>query len=312
MTSVAAVLLAFNQAAFVRDAVRDLFAQDIGKMDVILSDDCSSDATFDILQEEARHYRGPFSVSVRRSRRNAGMNAHINDLVASTSAEIIIPFAGDDRFEPTRARRLVTAIRESGALLAHSSAHFIDAQGHQTKSVHQGATFYHTTDPTVAAQSDGLFIGATAAWERGLFTRYGPLPLTGVYEDLVLGFRAALEGRVVHVPEPLMSYRVGVGLSSKGQNHADRNAALAGREEYLRRRKAMLEAHHAACLTNGMAKSETLPRMLEREIFRTMVRVGVQGGIANLAVPFLRHPRRTLRVSFDELGELRRLAQISL
>ena len=141
MNTVVAVLFAFNQEKYVRHAVRDLFCQEIEEMDIILSDDASSDDTYNIIREEADNYTGSLNISIRRNKQNMGFNAHINEIIRTTSAEIIIPFSGDDRFHPHRARRLKQALECSGALLAHSDVWCIDNDGMNSDRIHKKATF---------------------------------------------------------------------------------------------------------------------------------------------------------------------------
>ena len=44
-------IAAFNQEAFIREAVEAAFAQTYSPLEIVLSDDCSKDRTFDIMKE---------------------------------------------------------------------------------------------------------------------------------------------------------------------------------------------------------------------------------------------------------------------
>ncbi|WP_430450406.1 hypothetical protein [Rhodophyticola sp.] len=65
-----------------------------------------------------------------------------------------------------------------------------------------------------AARSNTLYIGATGAIHRNLIDKFSEIELKHSYEDLVLGFRAALLGKTHHVRENLVAYRYQVGMSS--------------------------------------------------------------------------------------------------
>ena len=43
-------LFAYNQEKYIREAVEGAFSQTYQRMEIILSDDCSTDSTFDILK----------------------------------------------------------------------------------------------------------------------------------------------------------------------------------------------------------------------------------------------------------------------
>jgi cellulose synthase/poly-beta-1,6-N-acetylglucosamine synthase-like glycosyltransferase len=53
---------AFNHEKFIREAVEGAFAQTYNPLEIILSDDCSTDRTYEIMQEMAERYSGPHKV----------------------------------------------------------------------------------------------------------------------------------------------------------------------------------------------------------------------------------------------------------
>lgn len=208
------VLLTYNQEQFVRDAVQAALAQTCENIEILISDDCSTDRTFEIVQQEVAAYRGPHKVAINQNSANLGVNAHINACVERVRSDLIVPAAGDDISAPERVEKLLDRFRDETPLLLYSGAENIDAQGQRSARPTGGALFDRTCDPLLAATSFGLFLGATVAWNREIFTTYGPLPDDPAYEDLILGFRAALENRVAFVDEPLVAYRENSGLSA--------------------------------------------------------------------------------------------------
>lgn len=304
MTRVTALLTAYNQSAYVRDAVRDLLAQDAEDLEIVLSDDCSTDGTFAILSEEARRYRGPHRVRAVRTPRNMGLNAHLNALIAGTQSDVLIPFAGDDRFRPDRVRKLVERLEEDGAWLVHSDVRCIGPDGAPVPPVHADATFYRTTCAHAAALSKGLFIGATAGWRRALFDKYGPLPENRAYEDLVLGFRAALEGAVSHVAEPLVEYRVGVGLSFNG-DAIDRNTYRRRRAARLTSWRDVLQARRDDARTFGLRPDDPILVDIEAALQDARARCAFHEGLHAFLREAGSSPERLLRVSVSELNRRR-------
>lgn len=257
-----------------RAAIHDLFQQDADELEIILSDDSSSDKTFEILSSETRQYRGRHHVSVHRTPANAGLNAHINRVLKFAKGDLIVPFAGDDRFDPSRVRKLATVCESENALLVHSLCLFIGPDGAAVAPINQTASFYHTVDPFDVALSRGLFIGATAAWRRELFTKYGPLPETTAYEDLVLGFRAALERRVSFLPEPVVHYRIGTGISTRD---AERQDSDAKRLADLQRYRDVLRARLADAISFGLCKNDRVIAALTNALRETELRLVCYG-----------------------------------
>ena len=76
MTATARVtlaILAYNQEQFVDSAVRSALAQVCEPIEILVSDDCSSDGTFDRIQQLVGEYRGPHRAIARRNPENLGI-----------------------------------------------------------------------------------------------------------------------------------------------------------------------------------------------------------------------------------------------
>src|SRR5688500_2457824 len=106
MTQISAVFLTYNCASFVREAIRSVFGQDWAEpLEVIVSDDASTDGTYDILCSEVSAYRGPYAVALRQRQTNSGSkSAHLNDVLPSVTGDIIVSFDADDVSERSRIR----------------------------------------------------------------------------------------------------------------------------------------------------------------------------------------------------------------
>jgi glycosyltransferase involved in cell wall biosynthesis len=94
----------FNQEAFVEEAVKGAFSQTYSPLELILSDDCSQDRTFEIMREMAAVYRGPHRVILNRNPARRSIGGHINRIVELSKGELIITAAGDDISLPERAQ----------------------------------------------------------------------------------------------------------------------------------------------------------------------------------------------------------------
>ena len=231
------LLLAYNQEDFVRKAVECAFAQDAAGLEIILSDDCSKDSTFEIMCEMAEAYDGPHEIRLNKNRKNLGVNNHINYLVEIAASEVCVPFPADDTSKPNRVSRLLEVMERDNALLVHSDATTVDGNGNPARATHKTALFYKTMELDKAAISDSLFLGATSAYRRELWEKYGPLPgYSKIFEDLITGFRACLEGRISYIDEKLVCYRQDVGISNvAGPSTRYKMATMA--ESWERRQK---------------------------------------------------------------------------
>lgn len=204
------VLLCYNQERTVRRAAESVLAQDCEPLEIVLSDDASTDKTFDILQDLARNYRGPHQVRARRNARNVGIGEHYNHLLAATHGDLIINAAGDDFSLPHRARRLIEAWDATGGKADLVCSHVIDLdhedQLHDVMRVDDLAP-YKTVDQWLAERP--YIIGAGHAFTRRMMQRFEPLLPEVFYEDQIMVFRAIVGGGGILVDEPLVHYRRG-------------------------------------------------------------------------------------------------------
>ncbi len=207
-------LFAYNQEQYIREAVEGAFSQTYEPLEIILSDDCSSDRTFEIMQEMATAYTGPHEVRVRRSEVNRGLIGHVNDVTSQANGKIIIFAAGDDISFAKRSESVVSNLLASNADLAWSRVAMISEEGMALPDRNTlDVTFTWTSNITEIATSMALYIGASGAITRRLVDEFGPIVHANAHEDQVFGYRSSISRGTTFVNEPLVYYRVDVGIS---------------------------------------------------------------------------------------------------
>jgi glycosyltransferase involved in cell wall biosynthesis len=218
---VSLVLLAYNQESMVRRAVQSCLAQDCEPLEIVLSDDASTDGTFEAMQPLAAAYRGPHTVRARRNATNVGIGEHYNQLLKATSGELLVTAAGDDFSEPHRVRRLIEAWESTGRRADLIASHVIDMDHdgvlHEIMRV-DDLSAYRTVQEWAAKRP--YIIGAGHAFTRRMMERFGPMLPAVFYEDQIMTFRAIAMGGGITVDEPLVHYRRG-GTSRKPAFESD-------------------------------------------------------------------------------------------
>ncbi len=192
-----------------REAVRGALAQTYSPLEIIISDDCSTDRTFAIIRESVSRYNGPHHIIVKRNKTNLGLSAHANQVFSLASGELIIGAAGDDISLPHRTATIYQTYIRSGKR-AHSICSnmlIVDAQGcecgmHPIKGVRRDMIPLRR----FVANNGGIY-GSAHACTRCIFDFFGPLPEKVWHDDMVLGFRAGLIGAIEIIQEPLVLYR---------------------------------------------------------------------------------------------------------
>ena len=214
MTPVATFCIyCYNEEKNIRAAIESALSQTYTPLEIVLSDDGSTDSTYAIMCEIASKYNGPHTILLNRNTKNVGIGGQINKILAISNGEIIIFGGGDDISYPRRTERIVRAWLESGKKYHSffSDADLIDGNS----SIVEGKKL-DTQTPFIdlAASIENRFqgvFGATQAMTREVWSEFGPFMPTLKLEDNAILLRAALLGGYQHLPEKLVKYRVHQG-----------------------------------------------------------------------------------------------------
>ncbi len=207
-------LFAYNQEEFIKEAVISTFSQTYSPLEIILSDDCSNDNTFSIMEDLASNYSGPHIIKLNRNPVNLGIGSHVNKLVELAAGELIVAGAGDDISENNRvdviADKWLTSEKEIFSI--HSYASVINKNSEMI-GINKSAQHQYLENAESFLKGDARLLGATHAFSKKVFEQFGPLNDKVVYEDTVIPFRSLLLGSVLYIDQPLVRHRIG-GISN--------------------------------------------------------------------------------------------------
>lgn len=207
-------LFAYNQEKFIREAVDGAFSQTYEPLEIILSDDCSSDRTFEIMQEMAAEYDGPHEVRVRQSEVNLGTLSHVLAAMAEARGDYMVIAAGDDISEASRTTTLIHFMRGNSLDVASSRATKFTVSGDQ--KVYIGKTdILNTRKEFVFGERISRIHGATAAYKLKCFKNLKIKHRHALLEDTFFELVSHLNSNHVgFLPNCLIEYRIHAGNSS--------------------------------------------------------------------------------------------------
>jgi len=217
-------LFAYNQEKYIREAVEGAFAQTYQPLEIILSDDCSSDRTFEIMQEMAAKYKGPHQVRATRNIKNLGVTQHFLTRCKEAKGGIIVVAAGDDISLPTRVAEHVPEYDDLSVAGVSSAFNLIDSAGqliaeNQKRPIGARAHSEPRTHLRNVKHEYIVIQGSTASYRRSIFAVELPEWPIRFSEDNLMNFVIYARGfRVSFLNQSLINYRMHpLALSNTGR-----------------------------------------------------------------------------------------------
>lgn len=203
------VLTAYNCERFIRNAIQSALNQTYSPLEIVLSDDCSSDATFDIMREMAEAYQGPHKIRLNRNERNLGITQHMNKAYLElATGEYIVAAHGDDISTPERTHQSMDFLLSNPDFTAVSGsmkAVYVHADGTEAEARDHSAIVENTH--TYDFHSLANIPAPSRCFKRSVMTTFGPLQSWCPTEDELITFRALMLGKNAFLPDIMVTYR---------------------------------------------------------------------------------------------------------
>ncbi|MBR1871218.1 MAG: glycosyltransferase [Kiritimatiellae bacterium] len=205
-------LTVYNQERYIKAALDAAFAQTYRPLEIVISDDASTDATAELIEQaiaEREARGGDIPVIFNRAKENVGNLRNWLRFGELAHGEILVKADGDDISMPERTAKIVEAWLATGkrAKVVSHRARKIDADGMPLGDFRR-----------IDADSP---LGAAQAFVRECWTSFPPFPeidtVRQVYDDNVFCPRAQMLGGdecETVIDDFLIEYRFGAGLST--------------------------------------------------------------------------------------------------
>jgi glycosyltransferase involved in cell wall biosynthesis len=202
---IAVCLLAYNHANIIADSIRSVLAQDFADYELILSDDCSTDDTWNVIQQLAAT---DARIRAVRTPRNLGMAGNSNFAVAQSKAPFIALLHHDDLYRSDLLSRWLEVLERHPEAAFAANGYAIHGQ-----SLLRIEPYAECNDgrqlleqyllPIWGCAFRGTAMIRRSCWESvgGMRERFGMLA------DVDLWMRLAARWSVGYVAEPLITVR---------------------------------------------------------------------------------------------------------
>jgi glycosyltransferase involved in cell wall biosynthesis len=214
------ILFAYNQEQYIREAIKSMFSQTYSNLEIILSDDCSFDNTFNIMKEMANNYKGRHNLILIQNKVNLGLIKHVNKVITEKAkGEIIVISAGDDISFSNRVEKTLEIFNSDEKIYSVSMNYkYIDKKGDflKTKLNYKNGIF---SIQDFVKKRQFPILGCTRAYKKELFDLFPKLDESCGVEDSNLVFRSLLLGKIYHTTDVGIYYRTNIDSMSKNLNH---------------------------------------------------------------------------------------------
>lgn len=226
-------LFAYNQEAFIEEAVKSALAQEYDNLEIIISDDCSSDGTFEIIQRITNAYVGKHKLIVLKNECNMGLVPHINKVLFNYAhGEYIILAAGDDVSLPQRAKLTVEAFKKNKVIGIVSPIVKIDKNGNFIEKPHKKQECIYELNRSYLKNTSFMVYGTGLSFVREVLDVFGELKKSCPTEDSTFRLRCLLLGKILLLSSDCMYYRIhGNNISSPFNIYKLKTQYIA--EQYL-------------------------------------------------------------------------------
>ena len=272
---VTVVIPTYNQAAYLEAAIRSVLEQDYPKVELVVVDDGSTDATPRILD-------GFGDAIVHLAQPNRGAANALNEGIRAASGPLVCWLSSDDVFLPGKLRRQVAAFLEEPDLgFCYTGFVTMDAEGRDLRDLSDVPTVH--PDLFVSVYWANPVNGSTVMMPRAIFDEVGPFDETlraDVDGDMWL--RVLKTHRARYLPGATLRYRVhGAALS------ADKPLMRASKSQVRRARLrdgslvARLRADDPAAVASTLARmSAHYTTTGMPDIARALLRASFRAGLA--------------------------------
>jgi len=128
-------IFSYQQEDYIKQTILGALNQTYSPLEIIISDDCSSDATFSVIKEIVREYKGPHKIILNRNEKNLGIGAHFSKVAYDiANGDYIITIGGDDVSKSNHVFDAVQYLeKHPDSAMVDFNATFIDQDGNLLK-----------------------------------------------------------------------------------------------------------------------------------------------------------------------------------
>jgi len=202
-TLVSIAMSTYNGERFLRKQLDSILSQTHKNLEIVISDDCSTDKTVKIIQEyQAKDAR----ITLYQNKENIGFVKNFEKVISLCNGEYIALSDQDDIWKINKIETFLSQIKED--VLIYSNAILIDKKSNKIEgnfiTDDNNITKWKSNIPFLL---NNVISGNTMMFKKELIKYILPIPEKISYHDFWIAFVAATYGTITCTKEPMIFYR---------------------------------------------------------------------------------------------------------
>lgn len=199
----------YNSATFIKDTIEGILHQTYSNWELLITDDCSTDNSIDIIEEYAR--KDP-RIKIQRLEKNSGAGICRNKSMETAKGRYIAFCDSDDVWMPQKLEKQLAFMEKMGCALTYSSYMLMDEEGQE-----KGIAVCRSKLDYNLLKRDNEIGCLTAMYDT---TKVGKMYMSSIRkrQDWGLWLEILAKCKVAYgIKEPLAYYRIRTGSISNNK-----------------------------------------------------------------------------------------------
>lgn len=227
------LLVTYNQELFIKEALEAAVNQDYPNLEIVVSDDASTDSTYNLVIDYLSTYNGKHKISAYRNERNLGLVGNLNKALSYSKGKYIVIAAGDDVSYPFRCSYSVDTIKKLNVSSVSFAYNKINANGLRIEPLANSSSICYIRGIHDYFDIPHFNTGCARVITRDIVERFGYLSDSCPTEDTTFNLRALMLGGLGFCETPVIDYRIHGDNISKGINRYRKIKSERIYEQYL-------------------------------------------------------------------------------
>ena len=203
-------ILTFNHERFIEKCIRSVLSLNYENLEIVISDDCSTDQTFEIVKTTAENINSPHQIIINKNENNLGLADNFNKVFYTlATGDFLITLGGDDMIkEDYIESALSNFTRDPQLMMLDFNADIINEFDQVVKpatslgyNIRYGALQNYLALEPIVSFAPGRMI------KNDLVRNFQPISSNCPTEDSVLLVRALLMGKYARLNKDVILYR---------------------------------------------------------------------------------------------------------